>query len=68
MVIPRANGPDVLLDKQWEDKIEVICVDTLDEVMEHAMVRSEEKKSLVQRLSEVIDRLAPDVTPSSRTT
>ena len=68
VVIPRANGPDVLLDKQWEDKIEVICVDTLDEVMEHAMVRSEEKKSLVQRLSEVIDRLAPDVTPSSRTT
>ena len=68
VVIPRANGPDVLLDKQWEDKIEVILVDTLDEVMEHAMVRSDEKKSLVQRLSEVIDRLAPDVTPSSRTT
>ena len=33
------------LDKQWEDKIEVICVDTLDEVMEHTGSKRREKES-----------------------
>lgn len=70
VVIPRANMQDVMLDSEWEGTIEVVPVDTLDEVMEHALVRGELKKSLVQRLSEVIDRLTPEVTgeltPSSR--
>ena len=70
VVIPRANMQDVMLDSEWEGTIEILPVDTLDEVMEHALVRGELKKSLVQRLSEVIDRLTPEVTgeltPSSR--
>ena len=70
VVIPRANMQDVMLDSEWEGTIEVLPVDTLDEVMEHALVRGELKKSLVQRLSEVIDRLTPEVTgeltPSTR--
>ena len=70
VVIPRANLQDVMLDSEWEGTIEVVPVDTLDEVMEHALVRGELKKSLVQRLSEVIDRLTPEVsgelTPSTR--
>ena len=70
VVIPRANMQDVMLDSEWEGTIEVVPVDTLDEVMEHALVRGELKKSLVQRLSEVIDRLTPEVTgemtPSTR--
>ena len=59
-----------MLDSEWEGTIEVVPVDTLDEVMEHALVRGELKKSLVQRLSEIIDRLTPEVTgeltPSTR--
>ena len=70
VVIPRANMQDVMLDSEWEGTIEVVPVDTLDEVMEHALVRGELKKSLVQRLSEIIDRLTPEVTgeltPSTR--
>ena len=61
MVIPRANAQDVLLDQQFES-IEVIPVDTPDEVMEHALLIGENKTSLVERLSAVIDRLTPEVT------
>ena len=61
VIIPRANAQDVLLDQQFES-IEVIPVDTLDEVMEHALLIGENKTSLVERLSAVIDRLTPDVT------
>ena len=41
------------------ENIEVIAVDTLDEVMEHALLRGASKNSLVERLSAVIDRLTP---------
>jgi len=65
VVIPKANMQDVLLDDQFKD-IEVIAVDSLDEVMEHALVKTETKQSLVERLGAVIDRLVPDVGPSSQ--
>ena len=65
VVIPRANAQDVLLDQQFEG-IEVIAVDTLDEVMEQALLIGDKKTSLVERLSAVIDRLTPDVSPSSQ--
>ena len=65
VIIPRANAQDVLLDQQFEN-IEVIAVDTLDEVMEHALIVGEMKTSLVERLSAVIDRLTPEVSPTSQ--
>ena len=63
VIIPRANAQDVLLDQQFES-IEVIPVDTLDEVMEHALLVGEMKTSLVERLSAVIDRLTPEISPT----
>ena len=51
---------DVLIDDAYKDKVEVIPVDTLDEVMEFALVSNENKSSLVERLGAVIDRLTPN--------
>ncbi len=60
VIIPRANMQDVLIDDMFKDKIDVIPVDTLDEVMEFALVSNERKSSLVERLGAVIDRLTPN--------
>ncbi|SVA60137.1 uncharacterized protein METZ01_LOCUS112991, partial [marine metagenome] len=67
VVIPRANLQDVLMDEKWEKKIEVFAVDSLDEVLEHALVGAEEKVSLVERLAKVIDTIAKgtDTQPSA---
>ncbi|MBL6885655.1 MAG: ATP-dependent protease LonB [Candidatus Poseidoniaceae archaeon] len=59
IVIPRANMQDVLLDEKFEEMVEVVPVDTLDEVMEYALIMHEQKESLVERLGAVIDRLTP---------
>ena len=59
VIIPRANQQDVLLDTKYESMIEVIPVDTLDEVMEYALIKHAEKAGLVERLGAVIDRLTP---------
>ncbi|HIF05296.1 MAG TPA: ATP-dependent protease LonB [Candidatus Poseidoniales archaeon] len=64
VIIPRANMKDVLIDDAYRDQIEVIPVDTLDEVMESALMPNENKRSLVERLEAIIDRLTPN--PSGR--
>ncbi|MBT5392339.1 MAG: ATP-dependent protease LonB [Euryarchaeota archaeon] len=59
IVVPRANMQDVLLDEKYEKMVEVVAVDTLDEVMEFALIKHEQKAGLVERLGQVIDRLTP---------
>ena len=60
VIIPKANAKDVLVDDKWKDEVEVIPVSTLDEVMNFALTTSENKVSLVERLSNVIDILTPE--------
>ena len=67
IIIPRSNLQDVLMDEKWEKEVEVLPVDSLDEVLEHALVGAEEKVSLVERLSKVIDTISKgtDTQPSA---
>ena len=65
VVVPRANMQDVLLDDKYVDIVEVIAVDSLDEVMEHALIKHDHKAGLVERLGNVIDRLTPEVSKNS---
>ena len=67
IIIPRSNLQDVLIDEKWENVVKVIPVDSLDEVLHHALVGSEEKISLVERLAHVVDTISTgkDVQPSA---
>lgn len=58
VIIPRSNMQDVLIDEKWENIIKIIPVDSLDEVLNHALVGSEEKVSLVERLAHVVDTIS----------
>jgi len=57
IIVPRTNMQDVLIDEKFTSMVEVVPVDSLDEVLEHALIQSEEKASLVDRLSKVVDKL-----------
>jgi Lon-like ATP-dependent protease len=66
VIIPRANMNDVLIDDEFKDMIKVIPVDTLDEVLEHALIDGAARASLVERLGKIVDRLTTDpANPSS---
>jgi Lon-like ATP-dependent protease len=58
IIIPRSNLQDVLIDEKWEREIQIIPVDSLDEVLQNALVGSEEKISLVERLANVVDTIS----------
>ncbi|MBT3357708.1 MAG: ATP-dependent protease LonB, partial [Euryarchaeota archaeon] len=66
VVIPRSNMQDVLIDEKFEAMIEVIPVDSLDEVLQHALVGAE-KVGIVERLAKVIDTISNtgDIQPSA---
>ena len=55
IIIPKSNLNDVLIDEKFEEQVEILAVDSLDEVLEHALVGKDEKISLVERLAKVID-------------
>jgi Lon-like ATP-dependent protease len=54
VLIPTANVGDVMLDKRNEGKIEIIPVEALDEVIDHAMV-GEKKTDLIKRVRKSIN-------------
>jgi Lon-like ATP-dependent protease len=60
VIIPRANMNDVLIDDEYKDMITVLPVDTLDEVLEYALVDGDARASLVERLGKIVDRLTTD--------
>jgi Lon-like ATP-dependent protease len=52
VIIPYANLQDVILDEEYEGKIEVIPVKTIRDVIEHALVDCEKKNELLEKLEE----------------
>jgi len=66
VIIPRSNMQDVLIDEKYEEMIEVVPVDSLDEVLLHALVGAD-KVGIVERLAKVIDTISNtgDIQPSA---
>ncbi len=49
VLVPKSNLKDVLIEDKYKDKVEIIPVETLPEVIEHALI-GEGKKSLMKKL------------------
>ena len=45
IIIPRSNLQDVLIDEKYESMVTIRPVDSLDEVLQYALVGAEEKVS-----------------------
>ncbi len=50
VIIPQANGQDVYLSKNMADKIEIIQVSELVQVLQNALVDSKKKKELLRKI------------------
>jgi ATP-dependent Lon protease len=66
VIIPKANEADVLIEKAYRDKIQIIPVSSIAEVMEHSLV-GPRKNPIIERLKN-ITKLSfdiPEVSPAS---
>ena len=56
VIIPRSNLGDVVLEERYQGKIEIIPVDTMDEVLENALVGGIKKENLLKKLSALVEK------------
>ncbi len=54
VIIPKTNLRDVVLEKRYEGKIEIIPVDNLGEVLDNALI-GENKKKLLEKLTSLLE-------------
>jgi len=55
VIIPRTNLKDVLLEERYKNKIQVIPVDTIGEVLDHALVGTK-KATLIAKLASALTK------------
>ncbi|WP_224425306.1 ATP-dependent protease LonB [Methanobrevibacter sp. TMH8] len=53
VIIPRSNMKDVMIEKKYEDEIEIIPVDTLSDVLENILIGCTEKSSLIKKMKKI---------------
>ena len=56
VLIPRANMKDVLLEDRYVGKIEVVPVENLKEVLEHALIGGPKKQGLLGKLAAIVPK------------
>ncbi|AXV36959.1 MAG: ATP-dependent protease LonB [Methanobacteriaceae archaeon] len=52
VLIPKSNIHDVLIEKRYEEKIEIIPVETLSDVLKHALI-GKGKKGLLEKMQKI---------------
>lgn len=55
VLIPRDNMRDVVLEEKYQDKIEIIPVENLSEVLKYALVGSTKKEGLMKKLAKLVE-------------
>ncbi len=52
VIIPYANLQDVILDEEYEGRIEIVPVKTIRDVIQHALMDCEKKEELLKKIEE----------------
>ncbi|HEY4705511.1 MAG TPA: ATP-dependent protease LonB [Thermoplasmata archaeon] len=56
VLIPRSNMKDVLLEDRYVGKIEIVPVENLKEVLEHALIGGPKKQGLLGKLAAIVPK------------
>ncbi|MFZ2499975.1 MAG: ATP-dependent protease LonB [Methanosarcina sp.] len=66
VIIPKANEADVLIEKAYRDKIQIVPVSSIAEVLEHSLV-GPRKNTIIEKLKNItkINFDIPEVSPAS---
>jgi Lon-like ATP-dependent protease len=64
VLIPKANLSDVLIEEKYRNKIEVIPVETLKDVLSNVLASSVKKKGLLEKLAKLVPKRTELLLPS----
>ncbi len=63
IIIPKANEADVLIEDIYKDKVEIIPVSTITEVIEHSLLGSS-KNTIIKKLEHITEKLDMELSSS----
>ena len=65
VLIPKSNMKDVMIEKKYEDMIEIIPTETLSDVLENILISGSKKDSLIEKMKNIGSRVAEKVPQTS---
>ena len=61
VLIPKSNMKDVMIEKKYEDMIEIIPTETLSDVLENILISGSAKDNLIAKMRDLSSRVADKV-------
>jgi Lon-like ATP-dependent protease len=61
VIIPRSNLKDVMIEKRYEDLVEIIPVDTLSDVLENILIEGSKKNNLIEKMKKIGTKVVQSV-------
>ena len=61
VLIPKSNLKDVMIEKKYEDMIEIIPTETLSDVLENILISGSKKDKLIEKMKNIGSRVAEKV-------
>ena len=64
VLIPKSNMKDVMLEKKYEDMIEIVPTETLSDVLENILISGSKKDRLIEKMRNLSSKVASKVSKS----
>ena len=64
VLIPKSNMKDVMLEKKYEDMIEIVPTETLSDVLENILISGSKKDCLIEKMRNLSSKVASKVSKS----
>ena len=61
VLIPKSNMKDVMIEKKYEDMIEIIPTETLSDVLENILISGSKKDSLIEKMKNIGSKVVEKV-------
>ena len=61
VLIPKSNLKDVLIEKKYEDMIEIVPTETLSDVLENILVNGSDKDNLIDKMKSLKNKVSDSV-------
>ena len=65
VLIPKSNMKDVMIEKKYEDMIEIIPTETLSDVLENILISGSKKDSLIEKMKNIGSKVTEKVPQTS---
>ena len=65
VLIPKSNMKDVMIEKKYEDMIEIIPTETLSDVLENILISGSKKDSLIEKMKNIGSKVGEKVPQTS---